>query len=62
MYLYFLNDKAEALNAFKTYKVEVKKQKEKKIKIIRSDRDREYYGRYTENGQMISPFAQFLEE
>jgi len=48
MYLYFLNDKAEALNAFKTYKVEVEKQKENKIKIVRSDRGGEYYGRYTE--------------
>jgi transposase InsO family protein len=62
MYLYFLNDKAEALNAFKTYKVEVEKQKEKKIKIVRSDRGGEYYGRYTENGQMIGLFLQFLEE
>jgi len=62
MYLYFLNDKAEALNAFKTYKVEVEKQKENKIKIVRFDRGGEYYGRYTETGQMIGPFAQFLEE
>jgi len=62
MYLYFLTDKAEALNAFKTYKVEVEKQKEKKIKIVRSDRGGEYYDRYTEKGQMIGPFAQFLQE
>jgi hypothetical protein len=62
MYLYFLNDKAEALNAFKTYKVEVEKQKDKKIKIVRSNRGGEYYERYTEKGQMIGPFAQFLEE
>jgi hypothetical protein len=62
MYLYFLTDKAEALNAFKTYKVEVEKQKGKKIKIVRSDRGGEYYGRYTENGQMIGPFAKFLQE
>jgi hypothetical protein len=47
MYLYFLNDMAKTLNAFKTYKVEVEKQKEKKIKIVRSDRGGEYYGRYT---------------
>jgi SpoU rRNA methylase family enzyme len=31
MYLYLLNDDVEALNAFKTYMVEVEKQKEKKI-------------------------------
>jgi hypothetical protein len=48
MYLYLLNDKTKALNAFKTYKVE--KQKKKKIKIVKSDRGGEYYGRYTENG------------
>jgi hypothetical protein len=30
MYLYLLNNKAKALNAFQTYKVEVEKQKEKK--------------------------------
>jgi hypothetical protein len=62
MYIYFLNDKAEALNAFKTYKVEVEKQKEKKIKIVRFDRCGEYYGRYKEKGQMVGPFAQFLKE
>ena len=50
MYLYLLYDKAEALNAFKTYKVEIEKQRENKIKIIRSDRGGEYYGRYTEKG------------
>jgi len=62
VYIYILNDKAEELNAFKTYRVEVEKQKENKIKIVRSDRSREYYGRYTENGQMIGSFAQFLED
>jgi uncharacterized protein YigE (DUF2233 family) len=34
IHLYFLNDKAEALDAFETYKVEVEKQKENKIKIV----------------------------
>jgi hypothetical protein len=62
MYLYFLTDKAETLNAFNTYKVEVEKQKEQKIKIVRSDRGGEYYGRYTEKGEMIGPFAKFLQE
>jgi hypothetical protein len=63
MYLYLLNDKVVALNAFKTYKVEVENQKEKKkIKIVRSGRGEEYYGRYTEKGQMISPFAKFFED
>jgi hypothetical protein len=38
MYLYRLFDKAEAFDAFKTYKSEVEKQKEKTIKIVRSDK------------------------
>ena len=29
---------------------------------MRSDRGGEYYGRYTENGQALSPFAKFLQE
>ena len=56
MYLYLLYDKAEAFDTFKTYKVEVEKHKENKIKIVRSDRGGEYYGRYTEKGQMPGPF------
>ena len=60
IYVYLLYDKAEALDAFKTYKAEVEKQRENKIKIIRSDRGGEYYGRYTENGQMPDPFTKFL--
>ena len=62
MFFYPLNNKAETLNIFNTYKIEVEKQKKKKIKIIRSDRGREYCGMYTENRQMIGPFTKFLEE
>ena len=29
---------------------------------MRSDRGREYYGRYIENGQALGPFARFLQE
>ena len=29
---------------------------------MRSDRGREYYGRYTENGQAPGLFAKFLQE
>jgi hypothetical protein len=38
IYLYLLFEKTEALNSFTTYKVEVEKQKEKTIKIVRSDK------------------------
>ena len=32
------------------------------IKIVRSDRGGEYYGRFTDKGQRPSLFAKFLEE
>ena len=62
MYLYLLNNKYEALDAFKVFKAEVEKQCGKQIKIVRSDRGGEYYGRYTEDGQAPGPFARFLQE
>jgi hypothetical protein len=40
LYLYLLNHKVEALNAFSTYKVEVEKQNKRKVKIVRFDRGR----------------------
>lgn len=62
MYLYLLLEKSEAVDAFKAFKAEVEKQKEKKIKILRSDKGGEYYGRYTQKGQQPVPFAKFLIE
>jgi hypothetical protein len=47
MHLCLLFDKAEALDVFKTYKVEVKKKYI--IKFVRSDRGGEYYDRYMKN-------------
>ena len=32
------------------------------IKIVRSDRGGEYYGKYTENGQAPGAFVKFLQE
>ena len=62
MYLYMLHNKNEALDAFKVFKAEVEKQSGKQIKIVRSDRGGEYYGKYTHDGQAPGPFARFLEE
>jgi IS30 family transposase len=42
-YVFLLKTKDEVLECFKTYKVEVEKQLEKKIKHIRSDRGGEYF-------------------
>ena len=62
MYIYLLHNKNEALGAFKFFKAEVDKQCRKQIKIVRTDRGGEYYGRYTKNGQTPSPFVKFLQE
>ena len=61
-YIFLLNTKSEVLNAFKIFKAEVENQLDKKIKIVRSDRGGEYYGRYDESGRNPGPFAKFLEE
>ena len=62
MYLYLLYDKGETFDAFKVYKTEVEKQLGKPIKIVRSDRGVEYYGRFTGSGKKPGPFARFIEE
>jgi len=62
MYLYLLHSKNEALDAFKVFKAEFQKQCGKQIKIVRSDRGGEYYGRHTEDGQAPGSFAKFLQE
>ena len=62
MYLYLLRSKDEALDAFEVFKAEVENQCGKHIKIMRSDRGGEYYGKYIENGQALGAFAKFLQE
>ena len=62
MYLYLLHSKDEALDAFKVFKAEVENQCGKHIKIVRSDRGGEYYGKYTKNEQDPGAFAKFLQE
>ncbi|RVX03485.1 Retrovirus-related Pol polyprotein from transposon TNT 1-94 [Vitis vinifera] len=51
MYIYLLHNKNEALGAFKVFKAEAEKQCGKQIKMVRTDRGGEYYGRYTEDRQ-----------
>ena len=62
MYFYLLCSKDEALDAFKNFKAKVENQYGKHIKIVRSDRGGEYYGKYTENGQAPNSFAKFFQE
>jgi transposase InsO family protein len=61
-YIYPIKERSEALDKLKIFKAEVKNQRNKKIKIVRSDRGGEYYGRHTPYGQNPRPFAKFLQE
>ena len=60
-YVYLISHKSEALERFKIFKTEVEKQLEKVIKIVRSNRGGEYYGRHGDLGQCLGPFAEFLQ-
>ena len=61
-YIYPIKERSEALDKFKIFKDEVENQLDKRIKIVRSDRGGEYYGRHTPYGQVPGPFARFLQE
>ena len=61
-YIYPIKERLEALDKFKIIIAEVENQYDLKIKIVRSDRGGEYYGRYTPYGQISGPFARFLQE
>ena len=51
------------MDVFKNFKVEVENQLSKKIKVIKSYRRGEYYGRYDGSGeQRPGPFAKYLIE
>ena len=50
-YVFFIKEKADALEMFKVSRTEVEKQLGKVIKIVRSDRGGEYYGKHGDVGQ-----------
>ncbi|KAL0544331.1 hypothetical protein IC582_019444 [Cucumis melo] len=60
-YIYLLHEKSQEIDALKVFINEVERQLDRKVKILRSDRGGEYYGKYDENGQCPGPFAKFLE-
>ena len=47
---------------FKAFKAKVELQLGKSIKVVKSDRGGEYYGRYDETERNLGPFAKFLLE
>ena len=60
-YLYLLHEKPQTVDVLQTFITEVERQLNRKVKVIRSDRGGEYYGKTTEVGQVPGPFAKFLE-
>ena len=62
-YLYLIHEKSQSLDVFKSFKVEVENQLNKRIKNVRSYRGSEYYGKYDGSSeQHPGPFGKFLEE
>jgi hypothetical protein len=61
-YIYSIKERSETLDKFKIFKAEVENQHNIKIKVVRSDRGGEYYGRHTPYGQVHGPFARSLQE
>nr|GEU73841.1 putative zinc finger, CCHC-type [Tanacetum cinerariifolium] len=56
-YVYLVKEKSESLDIFKIFKAKVENQVNRKIKIVRSDRGGEYYGKHSDLGQSPRPFA-----
>ena len=50
------------MDALQIYLNEVERQLDKKVKVIRSNRDSEHYGRYNETRQRPGPFAKLLQK
>jgi hypothetical protein len=62
VYIYQIKERSNALDKFKIFMNEVENQHDIKIKVVRSDREGEYYSRHTPYGQVPVPFARFLQE
>ena len=60
-YIYLLHEKSQSINTLEAYIKEAERQLDKKVKIVRSDRGGEYYGKYDKSGQCPGPFAKLLE-
>ena len=57
-----IKEKAESLDKFQIFRTEVEKQLGKVIKVVRSDRGGEYYGKQGDTEQLKGPFAKYLED
>jgi hypothetical protein len=61
-YIYPIKERSEVLDKFKIFKAEIENRHNIKIKLVRSDRGGEYYGRHSPYGQVPGPFVRFLQE
>nr|GEV39912.1 hypothetical protein [Tanacetum cinerariifolium] len=61
-YVYLIKEKTKSLDIFKFFKAKVKNQLKCKIKIVRSDRGGEYYGKHSDLGQSPGPFSIYCQE
>ncbi|RVX00984.1 Copia protein [Vitis vinifera] len=61
-YVELIHEKSDSLNVFKAFKAKVEFSWESPLKLVKSDRGGEYYGRYDETGRNHGPFAKFLLE
>ena len=60
-YLYLLHERTQSVDVLETFISEVERQLNRKVKVIRSDRGGEYYGKTSEVGQIPGPFKKLLE-
>ncbi|RVW29550.1 Retrovirus-related Pol polyprotein from transposon TNT 1-94 [Vitis vinifera] len=61
-YVELIHEKSDSLNVFKAFKANVELQLGKLIKVVKSDKGGEYYGRYDEIGRNPGSFTKFLLE
>ena len=61
-YIFPIRERSEALDKFKIYKAEVENQHNLKIKVVRSDRGGEYYGRMQLMDKFLAPLLYFFKK
>lgn len=60
-YVFLIHQKSDSLDVFKIFQLEVEHQLNRKIKVVRSDRGGEYYGKIDQDGQHSGPFYSYLQ-
>ena len=61
-YVYLLHEKSQVVDTLEIYLNEAERQLDRKVKVVRSDRGGEYYGRYDEIGKHPGPLAKLLQK